>query len=64
MERKIAKIKERPTANLSDLSLVSSEMRQVTGGIRATINWKGWFDGSLFRERKFNEFDKIKTSKR
>lgn len=59
--KKMSKFEEKKVSNLSDLSLVSSEMKNVTGGIKVTVNWSGFFNGSLFRRGKIDEFDKVKN---
>jgi hypothetical protein len=56
---KMEKFEEKEVKKINDLSssrLNDAELSDVVGGW--SVNWKGWFDGSLFREGKINEFDK------
>lgn len=57
-------LQERSISKLSNLAMGRDEQKNAQGGnegIKFSINWKGWFDGSLFRPvngKRFNEFDK------
>lgn len=58
---KMGKFKEKQVTKINDLTsskLNDTELNEVSGGIIVTLNWPGWFDGSLFREGRINEFDK------
>lgn len=60
-------LQERSISKLSNLAMGKNEQSNAQGGqqgISFTINWDGWFDGSLFDKykakdgRRFNEFDR------
>lgn len=58
-------LQERSISKLSNLAMGKDEQSNAQGGeISFTINWEGWFDGSLFDKykakdrRRFNEFDR------
>jgi hypothetical protein len=65
---KMEKFQEKGLKNLSVLNM--DEMAQVQGGdgenappfwwkitLSVTLDWDGWFDGSLFTHGNINEFD-------
>ena len=57
----MGKFKEKQVTKINDLTsskLNDAELSELVGGF--SINWEGWFDGSLFREGRINEFDKPK----
>ena len=55
---KMKKFEEKEIKDLSSLKLNETELGSVKGGIILTLNWPGWFDGSLFKKGRINEFDK------
>jgi hypothetical protein len=55
---KMKKFEEKEIKKLSSLNLNETELGKVKGGIILTLNWDGWFDGSLFKRLNINEFDK------
>ena len=56
---RMEKFKEKEVREINDLAsakLNSTELNNVLGGW--SIDWKGWFNGSLFKRGRIDEFDK------
>lgn len=54
--KKVSKMKQFEEKNVKDLSTIKGGTEQGPG-ISFSLNWGGWFDGSLFHGN-INEFDR------